>query len=42
MGHLKDALDKAIQKFGNKYKHTIERLLNTIDKMADSLKPSVG
>lgn len=31
MGHLKDALDKAIQKFGNKYKHTIERLLKTLE-----------
>lgn len=42
MRHLKDALDKAIQELGNKDKNTIERLLNTIDKMADSLKPSVG
>lgn len=41
MKHLKDSLDKAIQELGNKDKDTIERLLNTIDKMADSLKPSV-
>lgn len=41
MRHLKAALDNAIRELGHRDQTVIDRLLGTIDRMADSLRPSV-
>lgn len=40
MKHLKDLAGEAIRQLGNRDEAVISRLLDTVDKMADSLKPS--
>lgn len=41
MKQLRGALDTAIRELGHKDQPTIDRLLTTIDKMADGLRPAV-
>ena len=41
MKQLRGALDLAIHELGNKDRTTVEKLLGTIDKMADNLRPAV-
>lgn len=41
MKALKDSLDVAIRELGNRDQRVVDRLLSTIDKMADSLQPAV-
>ncbi len=41
MKQLRGALDEAIRELGNRDQGTIDRLLTTIDRMADSLRPAV-
>ncbi|MBN3003340.1 hypothetical protein JW897_06270 [Chromobacterium alkanivorans] len=38
---LSERLEQAIQELGNRDQKTVDRLLSTIDRMADSLRPSV-
>jgi hypothetical protein len=40
MRHLKGALDLAIKELGTRDQAVVDRLLGTIDKMADALKPA--
>lgn len=40
MRHLKDSLDAAIRELGNRDQAVIEKLLGTIDRMAESLRPA--
>jgi hypothetical protein len=40
MRHLKEALETAIRELGNRDQKVVDRLLDTVDKMADALKPS--
>lgn len=40
MKELRGALDLAIREIGNKDQKVIDRLLDTVDRMADSLKPA--
>lgn len=40
MRHLKAALDTAIKELGSRDQSTVDRLLDTVDKMADALRPS--
>lgn len=41
MKHLSSALEKAIQTLGSRDQPTIDRLLQTVDKMADAMAPAV-
>lgn len=41
MRHLRDALDSAIRELGHRDQTTVDRLLTTIDRMAESLLPTV-
>jgi hypothetical protein len=41
MKYLKESLETAIRELGHRDQPVIDRLLDTIDKMADALKPSV-
>lgn len=41
MKHLKDSLDKAITELGGRDRSTVERLLDTVDRMAEALRPAV-
>ena len=41
MKHLKDSLDKAITELGSRDAGTVARLLDTVDRMADALRPAV-
>ena len=40
MRHLKGALDLAIKELGTRDQAVVDRLLGTIDKMADALRPA--
>ena len=40
MRAIKDSLDKAIRELGTRDQSQVDRLLATIDKMADALKPA--
>ena len=41
MKHLREALEVAIKELGHRDQPMVDRLLSTIDKMADSLRPAV-
>lgn len=41
MKHLKDSLDRAITELGGRDRSTVERLLDTVDRMVDALRPAV-
>lgn len=41
MKHLRGALETAIHELGNRDKTTVDRLLDTVEKMADALAPAV-
>jgi hypothetical protein len=40
MRHLREALDAAIKELGTRDQQTVDRLLTTVDKMADALRPA--